>query len=40
MKKAIGFIWNLACGCLCALAAGLWFSDALFVLIEDKEDKN
>lgn len=36
MKKAIGFILNLACGCLCALAAGIWIVDALDVLIEDK----
>lgn len=36
MKKAISFIFNLACGCLCALAAGLWIGDAVNVLIEDK----
>lgn len=36
MKKAIGFILNLACGCLCALAAGIWIGNAFDVLIEDK----
>lgn len=36
MKKAIEFILNLACGCLCALAAGLYIGSAVDVLIEDK----
>ena len=38
MKKAIGFILNLACGCICAFAAGLWIGDAVNVLIEDKNN--
>ena len=38
MKKAIGFILNLACGCICAFAAGLRIGDAVNVLIEDKNN--
>ena len=39
MKKGLRFIANLICGCICALGAGLWFTDAFEVLfIEEKKD--
>ena len=38
MKKAISFIINLACGCFCAFAAGLWIGEAFEVLFVEEKD--